>query len=74
VKLSAICELCQQPASFTLRTTEETETQVVGGADKYMPVCRKHWVEGSYAVEVARTFLQRKEKVEELVSADARTS
>ncbi|GAQ80919.1 Thymidine kinase [Klebsormidium nitens] len=59
VKLSATCELCKQPASFTLRTTEETETQVVGGADKYMPVCRKHWVEGTYAIKMARTFLRR---------------
>ena len=41
----ALCAVCSDgtPASFTKRTTEEEDTICVGGADKYIPVCRKHY-------------------------------
>lgn len=45
-KLTARCELCGKRAFFTLRKTEETQTEVIGGADIYMPVCRQHYVSG----------------------------
>ena len=40
-KLSAICAHCSRPAAFTQRITAETETVSIGGADKYVAVCRR---------------------------------
>uniref|UniRef100_A0A2P2Q969 Thymidine kinase n=1 Tax=Rhizophora mucronata TaxID=61149 RepID=A0A2P2Q969_RHIMU len=57
-KLSARCELCGKRAFFTLRKTDETQTELIGGADIYMPVCRQHYVSGQVAVETARTVLE----------------
>lgn len=39
-KLSAVCVLCQKNASFSMRISEETQVEVIGGADKYIAVCR----------------------------------
>ncbi|KAF5782783.1 putative thymidine kinase [Helianthus annuus] len=57
-KLKAKCELCGKPASFTLRKTDETERELVAGADVYMPVCRHHYASGQVVKEAARTVLQ----------------
>lgn len=57
-KLHARCELCNQPAPFTFRKTVDTRTEIIGGADVYMPVCRHHFVTGQCAVETVRTVLQ----------------
>uniref|UniRef100_A0A6N2JZE3 thymidine kinase n=1 Tax=Salix viminalis TaxID=40686 RepID=A0A6N2JZE3_SALVM len=57
-KLSARCEICGKRAFFTLRKTEETQTELIGGADVYMPVCRQHYVTGQVAVEAARMVLE----------------
>lgn len=57
-KLSAQCEICGKRAIFTLRKTEETRTELIGGADVYMPVCRQHYVSGQVAVEAARMVLE----------------
>ncbi|KAF9664398.1 hypothetical protein SADUNF_Sadunf16G0014500 [Salix dunnii] len=57
-KLSAQCEICGKRAFFTLRKTEETQTELIGGTDVYMPVCRHHYVSGQVAVEAARMVLQ----------------
>nr|XP_029117209.1 uncharacterized protein LOC105034377 isoform X3 [Elaeis guineensis] len=46
LRLTARCELCGQRAFFTLRKTEEKQTELIGGADVYMPVCREHYVHG----------------------------
>ncbi|GAB2300997.1 hypothetical protein Dimus_035034 [Dionaea muscipula] len=59
-KLTARCEMCGKLAHFTLRKTEETETEVIGGADVYMPVCRQHYVSGQVVIEAARIILQHK--------------
>jgi thymidine kinase len=40
-KLTAICKLCKKSASFTFRTASEEDKCLLGGADKYMPVCRE---------------------------------
>jgi thymidine kinase len=40
IHLKAICE-CGNDAPFTKRTTEEKEDIVIGGAEKYKPVCRE---------------------------------
>jgi thymidine kinase len=39
-KLSAICKLCKENASFTFRTAPKTCKALIGGADMYMPLCR----------------------------------
>ncbi|XP_076882766.1 thymidine kinase a-like [Bidens hawaiensis] len=57
-KLKARCGLCGKPAAFTLRKTEETEREVVAGADVYMPVCRHHYSTGQLVKVAARTVLQ----------------
>lgn len=57
-KLTARCELCGKKAYFTLRKTEETQTELIGGADVYMPVCRQHYVNGQVVMEAARIVLQ----------------
>jgi len=41
--LSSICFVCKKKAHFTKRITEETELEVIGGEDKYIPVCRTHF-------------------------------
>lgn len=39
-KLSAVCVLCQDDAAFSVRLSNETAVEVIGGADKYIAVCR----------------------------------
>ncbi|KAF7146103.1 hypothetical protein RHSIM_Rhsim04G0039300 [Rhododendron simsii] len=51
------CELCSKRAFFTLRKTDETKTELIGGSDVYMPVCRQHYVDGQAVMEVTRTVL-----------------
>ncbi|XWS12942.1 hypothetical protein CRYUN_Cryun37aG0133100 [Craigia yunnanensis] len=58
MKLTARCELCGKRAFFTLRKTDETQTELIGGADVYMPVCRQHYVNGQVAIEAARSVLE----------------
>ena len=40
-KLAAICRICKQSASFTFRMAAKDDKCMIGGADKYMPVCRE---------------------------------
>lgn len=56
-KLASRCEVCGKRASFTLRKTEERETELIGGAEVYMPVCRSHYVSGQCVLETARAVL-----------------
>lgn len=56
-KLTARCEVCGKRAFFTLRKTAETQTELIGGADVYMPVCRQHYVSGQVVKETARSVL-----------------
>lgn len=45
-KLAAICKLCKSSASFTFRTADENDQSLIGGEEKYMPVCREcHFVQ-----------------------------
>lgn len=57
-KLTARCELCGKRAFFTLRKTEEKQTELIGGADLYMPVCRQHYVSGQVVVESTKSVLE----------------
>ena len=47
VKLSALCKRCCDgtPANFTMRLTKDESQTVVGSADVYEAVCRKHFLE-----------------------------
>lgn len=40
-KLSAVCMICYKDAAFSKRLGAELEVEVIGGADKYLSVCRK---------------------------------
>ena len=40
-KLSAVCRICGREAAFTRRLTSETALEAIGGAEMYMPTCRK---------------------------------
>lgn len=62
-KLTARCEICGKSALFTLRKTQDTQVELIGGVDVYMPVCRQHYVSGQVAVEAARHVLES-QKVE----------
>ena len=57
-KLTARCELCGKRAFFTLRKTDDKQTELIGGSDLYMPVCRQHYVSGQVAIETARNVLE----------------
>jgi len=40
-KLNSVCMRCYNEAAFTKRLGCETEVEVIGGADKYIAVCRR---------------------------------
>lgn len=40
-KLTAICKLCKQNASFTFRTASKDCHTMIGGENMYMPLCRE---------------------------------
>ena len=41
LKLSAVCVYCGHDAAFSKRVSSEKEVEVIGGADKYVAVCRR---------------------------------
>lgn len=43
-KLTAVCMMCQADAAFSLRLGSETQVELIGGADKYIAVCRRCFV------------------------------
>jgi hypothetical protein len=40
-KLQAVCMVCFKDAAFSKRISNEDGVEVIGGADKYMAVCRQ---------------------------------
>ncbi|KAJ8319491.1 hypothetical protein KUTeg_004582 [Tegillarca granosa] len=44
IKLSAVCMTCNNEGSFTKRKGQETKVEVIGGADKYLAVCRECFI------------------------------
>lgn len=54
-KLTARCELCGKKAFFTLRKTDDIRTELIGGSDVYMPVCRQHYGNPQVAMEATST-------------------
>ncbi|ERM99641.1 hypothetical protein AMTR_s00088p00176970 [Amborella trichopoda] len=65
-KLTASCELCGKKAFFTLRKTGDTQKELIGGADIYMPVCRQHYVSGQVVIEAARNVLESQQIQEDV--------
>jgi thymidine kinase len=51
IKLTAVCMICFTEASYTKRIGLERELEVIGGADKYMAVCRKCYFEDTHVAE-----------------------
>lgn len=45
IKLTAVCMNCYKEAAYTKRKGSETAVEVIGGADKYMAVCRSCYIE-----------------------------
>lgn len=44
LKLTAVCEVCGEPATHTYRTADEEKEQVlVGAGEHYQARCRDHW-------------------------------
>ena len=41
VRLHAVCIVCKREASFTRRTTNDQELEIIGGEESYQAVCRK---------------------------------
>eukprot|EP00762_Andalucia_godoyi_P000692 ANDGO_05408.mRNA.1 Thymidine kinase len=44
-KLTAVCMKCSRAASFSKRISAECEVNIIGGADKYVSVCRACYFE-----------------------------
>ncbi|MDP8022996.1 MAG: thymidine kinase [Nitrososphaeria archaeon] len=42
IKLTAVCPICGEPASFTIRKSKEQQEILIGGYDQYEPRCRVH--------------------------------
>ena len=42
-KLAGRCAYCERAALFSLRIAADSRQAVVGGSDKYAPVCRHHY-------------------------------
>ena len=63
-KLTAMCKYCKDgtPAIFTFARNSETEATVgagipcVGADEKYIPLCRKHYLDGKYAHTLTHTL------------------
>ncbi len=51
VKLNSLCNMCKDgtKAPFSFRLVQSTEAVLVGGSDKYMPLCRAHYNQMSQA-------------------------
>lgn len=58
IKLKAVCMMCQRDAAFSRRLTNEDKREVIGGADKYIAVCRR-----CYNAEVNVTPQKKKRSV-----------
>lgn len=60
-KVEGRCSFCDQPSLFTLRISASTQQQLVGGAESYAPVCRRHYRELHAVRAKAGGYLQEAE-------------
>ena len=42
VKLTAVCTVCGNPATFTVRKVSDGKEVLIGGMESYEPRCRMH--------------------------------
>ncbi|CAL9220023.1 unnamed protein product [Arabidopsis halleri] len=61
-KLTARCEICGHKAFFTLRKNCDTRTELIGGADVYMPVCRKHYITNHIVIKASKKVCEDSDK------------
>jgi len=59
-KLQAVCMVCFQEAAFSKRITEESGVEVIGGADKYMAVCRRCYFSPNNVAASPRVALKQR--------------
>jgi len=59
-KLQAVCMVCFQEAAFSKRITEEAGVEVIGGADKYMAVCRRCYFSPNNVAASPRVALKQR--------------
>ena len=45
IKLSSKCDVCKEEAIFTHRLVNDSKQFLIGGSDKYIPLCRNHYIE-----------------------------
>ena len=57
-KLSSVCMMCQQEASFSKRIGTETDIELIGGSDKYLAVCRSCYFADGYPHQDSLTTKQ----------------
>eukprot|EP00898_Chlorokybus_atmophyticus_P000078 jgi/Chlat1/1070/Chrsp110S01577 len=57
-KLAARCSCCGERAPFTLRTVNDDRTELIGGQESYMPVCRRHYVDGARTMQILKARAQ----------------
>ncbi|KAH0851045.1 hypothetical protein HID58_095025, partial [Brassica napus] len=73
-KLTARCEVCGQKVSSLSKDSakRDTRTALIGGADVYMPVCRKHYVNNQIVINASKKVLDSdKERAESCVDTVA---
>ncbi|KAG9151649.1 hypothetical protein Leryth_001956 [Lithospermum erythrorhizon] len=72
MKLTARCEVCGKKALFTLRKIDNAQTELVGGADIYMPVCRRHYVNVAHpVVQVSKKVVETQKQLQhDMVAAE----
>lgn len=56
-KLSAICKICSTNANYTFRTCSGNSTEMIGGAEMYMPLCRECFNEKTKQQNLAMQIL-----------------
>jgi len=59
-KLQAVCMRCFRDAAFSKRISEEAGVEVIGGADKYMAVCRHCYFSPNKVAASPRVALKQK--------------
>ncbi|XP_054714549.1 thymidine kinase, cytosolic-like [Uloborus diversus] len=56
IKLTSVCMVCFENASYTKRIGSETQLEIIGGTEKYMAVCRSCYKFSSLEVSKNKTL------------------